>query len=386
MIIFSKLQIRQILSISLLFIIIFLFWYFRPEEKKMAAVEKVRLPYETKTFSLDYKKLNTSLVENISIFNKSETWKMTGFYDTKLFFDYPTSLVMGGVDNNKITAFKEIKFDLGKAITFDLILNLQTNPDDLEEVRLIFTDEKSNNSVSTLPKLQKGWNLLDLPKKYFSTIDNFDWTKISRVKLEFIPRPLGKVVVNLAGLRSQGESKLFNDWNVTEKQMLLLDRRDNNISLILRSIRRLLMVATIKEITTASDFSFQASFRPLTKSWSGLFFRGNYLNGDGYYFMVNGIEGNKWRIAKYNQKDGFFTMKEGLLTNFQFELGKWYYLKVETKGNRIKTYISADKIEFLPLGSVTDSEFNSGGVGIFTGLVGTDEITASLFNDFAFEQ
>ena len=343
-------------------------------------LEKTEIPFPEKSFFLSYNAVDPGLIENISIFKSTEDWKGSGFYDRKLFFEYPESLSLAGSDKNKIFVGKDIKLNLEKTTNFDLIVNLQTDPEDLETANLIFIDEDNNRSNFILSKLRKGWEFIDIPREKFAAEEKFHWNKISQVQLEFIPRPLGRVVVNLGGLRALAQNSLYQDWNIADRQILILDKRDNNISLLVRNVNPVSLEATIKKITKADNFSFQLSYSPLISAWSGVFFRGNYLNGYGYYLTVNGISGNQWQVYKIN-KAGFKILKKGTIKNFQFKAGEWYYFKVEAKGDIIKSYFSTDGKEFMLLGTVTDGEYNSGGVGI-----AMSNGAVSLFNDFIFTQ
>lgn len=343
-------------------------------------LEKTELPFQEKSFFLNYSVIDPSLIENISIFKSTEDWQGSGFYDHKLFFEYPESLSLAGSDRNKIVVRKDVKLNLEKITNFDLIVNLQTDPDDLETANLIFVDENNNRSNFILSKLRKGWEFIDIPREKFASEEKFNWNKISQVQLEFIPRPLGRVVVNLGGLRALVQNTLYQDWNIVDRQILILDKRDSKIGLLARNVDPVSLETTIKKITKADNFSFQLSYSPLISAWSGVFFRGNYLNGYGYYLTVNGISGNQWQVYKIN-KAGFKILKKGTINNFQFKAGEWYYLKVEAKGDKIKSYFSSDGEEFMLLGTVTDDEHNSGGVGI-----AMSNGAVSLFNDFIFTQ
>lgn len=384
-----QLNLKLVLCVALVIVATFFLYipkssFFSKDNKELkipdsSTIEKIDLPFQEKSFSLGYNTVVfSSLIENISIFKSTEDWKGSGFYDQKLFFEYPESLSLAGADRNKIVVRKEVKLNLEKITNFDLILNLQTDPDDLETANLIFLDENSNHSNFTLPKLRKGWEFIDMPREKFAAAEKFNWNKISQVQLEFIPRPLGRVVVNLGGLRALVQNPLYQDWNIINKQILILDKREDNISLLVRNVNPVALVTTIKKITNVANFSFQLSLSPLIGAWSGVFFRGNYLNGYGYYLMINGVSRNQWQVYKIN-KAGFKVLKKGTINNFQFKTEEWYYLKVEAEGDIIKSYFSTDGKEFLPLGTVTDSEFNSGGVGIAIGNGGV-----YLFNDFVF--
>lgn len=377
------------LLIIILTAVIFYFYktqYFSAESreskdsKDFSAIEQVELPFRDKTYSFSYKNVDPQKIINISTFSTHDHWKGSGFYDVNFFFEYPESLTLAGSDRSLIVAEKEIRLGLGSVTSFDLIINLQTDPDELETANLIFVDENKKIAKYNLPNIHKEWNYIEISKEKFIIADKYNWNKITRVRLEFIPRPLGKVVVSLAGLRGEVEQIYTNDWNATDKQMLILDNRNNIISLMARNMRTYPMVTALREITNGNNYSFQVVFSPLTETWSGLFFRGDIQTRYGYYFLVNGLGGNKWEINKLN-KDGMKSLANDTVPDLQFKSGEWYYLKVEVRGKTIKAYLSKDGKEFITLGGITDSEFTSGGVGLTVGAQ-----AVSLFNDFIFTQ
>ena len=86
-------------------------------------LDKIELPFTDKTYAYDYNSIDPKLVENISIFDPSETWSGSGFYDVRFFFEYPASLVLAGADKNKIVIWKNLNLDLEKIDTYELIVN-----------------------------------------------------------------------------------------------------------------------------------------------------------------------------------------------------------------------------------------------------------------------
>lgn len=343
-------------------------------------LDKIELPFTDKFYAYDYNSIDSKLVENISIFDPSETWTGSGFYDVRFFFEYPASLVLAGADKNKIVIWKNLNLDLGKIESFELIINLRTSPNELENSDLIFFDDNLKTARYAISIVRNGWDILKFTKKQFELDKQFNWNNISQVKFELTPRPLGKVVVNLAGFRAYGDVDLSNDWNYVDKRMMILDKRQNKISLLARNAGAVPVGVTIRKITTASNFSFQSAFSPMSETWTGLFFRGNHLNSYGYYLMVNGIGGSQWQVYKV-YKEGLKVLKRDIISDFQFKFGKWYWLKVEAKEDILNVYLSSDGVQFNLLGTVIDNEFTSGGVGI---AIGNGAI--SLYNDFAFEQ
>ena len=293
-----------------------------------SSIDQIALPLHDKKSKLSYKNVDRSLVENISTFNIYENWKGSGYFDNQIFFQYPSSLQISGADNKKIVVEKEVATNLANFNNFYLTLNLITDNSDIESSALIFIDSHFRISKFIIPKLRNGWQILSFPKSKFTIMDGFDWNTIIVIKFEVLPRPLAKVVVNLGDLRAQAYSTIDKDWWFADDNIsLLLDKRNNDINLLvvnkLEQTGLTSMVTTIKKITIASDFDYQASYSPLSKTWSGLFFRGNYQNGNGYYFMVDGIFGKQWEIYKINNT-GLTILKQDTIPNFQLLPDEWY--------------------------------------------------------------
>lgn len=377
---------RVIINLFLVLVAGGLLWYIvqsqnllQNKQKQEAPKQtKVEVPFSEKSFSLDYKKFDPQLVENIALFIKGEKWVGSGFYDKDVYFEYPSSLYLAARERNKIISQRDVSLNLAKTLSFDLLVNFRSDSNDIELAYLIFTDVNGKTARYVLPKIDTGWQVITIPKEQFTPEANFNWAKITRVGFEITPRALARVIMNLGSLRGQPGSILQNDWNVKDERMVILDKRNNVISLLARNIGS--SVATMKKITKATNFSFQSSFTPLNSSSAGLFFRGDHQTGQGYYLTVNGINGNQWQVSKVG-KDGTKVLATGEIANFSFRSEEKYFLKVETKANNIKAYFSLDNVNYTLLADVFDEEFNSGGVGVAVGNAG-----ATLFNDFEFKQ
>ena len=144
-------------------------------------------------------------------------------------------------------------------------------------------------------------------------------------------------------------------------------------------------VALIKKLSGINSFKFQAKLIPMKNSArSGLFVRGDYKTGYGYYFVIDGINGNRYQIFKIGLKDDKITtttLKNGVINNFIVEKDTPLWLKVEAKGSNFKYFLSTDDRSYSELASVNDSEFKEGGVGIVV-----SDLGATLFDEFQFSQ
>ena len=358
-----------IIGIILLLFLIFRFArnvYLKSGRTISETASVARLPFADKNFEFDYNALGPSAAVNISTFDPSDNWTGSGYIDSTVFYEYPSSLTLAGNDGKKLVAFKYAEFDLGRTDEFEILVNLRTDPGDLELSSLIFTDKNFRTARYALPIIANGWQILKFDKGRFVYDGEFSWHKIIRTGFKFIPRPFGTVVVSLSGLRSFANLNFDNDWNFTDKRLLVLDNRQNGINLLARNMGQVPIGASLKKIITASDFTFQCSFSPLSKTWSGIFIRGNYLNNYGYYLMVNGLEGSQWQFYKVSLS-GLKLIKNGIIPDFQFKYGNMYELKVEAEEELFHFYISKDNKNFIRLGSATDGDFRSGGVGIAIG-------------------
>jgi hypothetical protein len=138
-------------------------------------------------------------------------------------------------------------------------------------------------------------------------------------------------------------------------------------------------VATLKDIEDTNDFVFSTAISPQSAGRSGLFIRGDYNNGYGYYFLIGGDKKSNWQIIKKN-KTGWTAkdqMIEGSLPNMSFSRDKKYWLRAETQGDLMQFYLSTDGQKYEKLGEINDSEFRGGGIGIAV----LDNAWA-LFDDF----
>ncbi|PJE69000.1 hypothetical protein COU96_02140, partial [Candidatus Shapirobacteria bacterium CG10_big_fil_rev_8_21_14_0_10_38_14] len=72
----------------------------------------------------------------------------------------------------------------------------------------------------------------------------------------------------------------------------------------------------------AKDYTFQAKFTLLRSGGFGLFLRGDYESGYGYYLMMDGVNTNTWQIYKYglfDEKTQTLVLEKGNISNFKVE-------------------------------------------------------------------
>jgi len=112
--------------------------------------------------------------------------------------------------------------------------------------------------------------------------------------------------------------------------------------------------------------------------------RGDYKTGYGYYFVIDGINGNRYQIFKVgldDEKVKTTVLKNGVINNFIVEKDVPLWLSVEAKGSNFKYSLSMDDKSYSELAQVNDSEYKEGGLGI-----AVLDLGATLFDMFDFSQ
>jgi len=327
-------------------------------------------------------------ITNISDFEKTEedVWQGNGVVDEKIFYEGSRSMGLISVDRNPITITLEKKMNLTGMKQIEFMLHV-SDADAFETAAIDFADSDLKNYYRyTLSNLKNGWNLIQIPKEKFiltKAKDNtFDWSMVSKVKFYALSRTNSIFLVRLDMLRSINYLDFQNQWrSLNNEQFLSIYKQGENINLLARNIGA--SVATLKDLENSNDFIFSVAVSPQSAGRSGLFIRGDYNNGYGYYFLIGGEKKNNWQIIKKN-KDGW-TPKEqitdGYLANVSFAKDKKYWLRADINNDLLQFYFSLDGQNYEKLGEITDSEFRGGGTGI-----ATLDSSWSLFSDFQFEK
>jgi hypothetical protein len=374
---------------------------FNKKDTATTPLSSVQLKFTEKNFKLDYSSLSSDFVYNIANFEKNEDWQGEHELNDVIFWQGGSSMVLESKDNVKTESYLAKKIDLSKYQIFKIAVYLQTDPQDLESVKLYFAN-KDKTAYFTYPitNLTKGWNFLDIPKMKFSSVNAtkenlmnttpkitsaapsylLNWDKIERVGAEVTSRPNSTTTVNFDDLKALESEDYLDDWLTVNPLFLdLVKSADDKIVIQARS------TALIKKISGVSTFTFKAKLLPLKPSArSGFFIRGDYRTNYGYYFLVDGINGNRWQVFKIGLVDGVTAttmLKNGVINNFMVEQDKPLWLKAEAKGDNMKFYLSTDNKSFTKLGEINDSDIKEGGVGItvFDG-------GATLFDEMEFSQ
>lgn len=336
-------------------------------------------------YELSYNGMDSSLVENISFFESDETWKGSGFLDKRTFYEGGSSIAVDS-ENHKAGAISlEKDSDLSGIKTLEFFVSVN-DVDSLESVMVKLGDSSLKNYYSySLLNLKNGWNFIRIPEEKFVLVNkdnpDFGWKDIQKIYFYVMSRPDCTVMANFDYLTAQKDIECLDKWNTKGENFLSLGKNNDKIVLIARNEGGL--QGTLKGVN-GNDFSFQASFIPQKAGKMGLFFRGDYNNNYGYYLFADGINQNSCTLAKYSKKDEkneWEDLDTVDIVNFVFEKDKKYWLRVETKGDKITCLLSDNGENFTELFSVNDSDFDSGGVGI-----AVSNRSYGFFDDFSFRQ
>jgi hypothetical protein len=309
-------------------------------------------------------------------------------------------------DNAKIESFINKKMDLSKYQIFRIAVYLKTDPSDVESIKLYFSNlDKSAYYVYPFTNLVKGWNFIRIPKMKFSSLNaikdtltkpingkgvsitskpaSFSWDKVERVDLEVVSRNNSTTTVNFDTLKGLYNEDFLDEWLTYNPIFFDLAKNDGKVILKAKNVGS--STALIKKLSGLQDFTFKAKVLPQRiNTRSGLFIRGDYKTNYGYYFLVDGLNGNRWQIMKsalIDEKTQTIILKNGIINNFMVENNKPLWLKVEARGSNLKFYLSTDNKSFTKLSEINDGDIKEGGAGITVLDSG-----ATLFDEFEFSQ
>lgn len=366
-------------------------------------VDSVELKFTDKNLKFNYTGLPADYVSFISGFEKGEGWLGDMQFDDVMVWDGDSSLILDSRNNISKEAHLLKKMDMSKFQIIKVAVNLQSDPADLETVKLYFGNkDKSAYYYYPITNLVKGWNFLQIDKVKFSPFNasvvnleattsavkkeksSLDWNGIERVGLELTSRLNSTATVYFDNLMAlQGEDYL-DDWLVVSPTFLNLTKDDKG-HVMLRAKNYGGSVALVKKISGVSNFTFKAKVQPKKSgARSGLFVRGDYKTGYGYYFLIDGVDGNRWQIMKSSAASGkpaTEIIKNGVINNFMVEDKKPLWLKAEVKGKDLKFYLSTNGTSYTLLGQTSDGDISQGGVGITVLDAGVSE-----FDEFEFNQ
>lgn len=317
-------------------------------------------------YTLSYSDLPAETVEIVSNFEPGDEWTGTGFWDKRVFIQGEASLAVNSIDGEN--AIISLDFPEGKDLSSTKFINFYINFSDIQllqrsELKLGDTN-LDNYYVYNLTNLKTGWNAIQIPVKQMvkiSTDSEFNLSAINKIQFEFQARPNNSVVANFDRLTFINSDGYLPDWQANSNDVVSLATMNNQIVFEARKTSN--FMANLAKAGSSKDFIYEARVSPQTRSAAGLFFRGSAKSGQGYYFMLNGIDFNTWQLKKYTS-EGWQEVVKGEITNLTFQPEESYWLRVSANGPEIKLLFSGNGEDFTELAKVEDDTFMSGGVGV----------------------
>ena len=348
---------------------------FKKTEMKVSSVDK--LTAQNSDFALG--SFNTSSVSatNIMVITKfekdeSNNW-VGGVYDTSVVYEGERSLSLISVNNKESLVYMNKKLDLSQMEFLEFTAYI-SDVTAFESMYLELGDASMSNYYRyTFFNLSNGWNLIQIPKEQFTRVGQnsaFNLNQIERVQFRTNSRPSSVLMARVDLMRTINRSEDFlKDWLVAakgEKKFISLYKHNNQTTLLARNMGS--YAGVLDKAKSVSDFVFSVKVSPQSIGRSGLFLRGNYSSGYGYYLYIYGDKDNRWEITKLGE-NGWGTEEDetkltGNLGNDLFSKDKFYWLMAKAKGDKIEYFFSSDNQTYYKLGEITDSEFKSGGLGI----------------------
>lgn len=345
------------------------------------------LLFSGQEFKLSYAGMDPSQLIDIARFDKTETWQGSGSIEEDVVFGGP---VMSMIDRDRqkssVTLLKNLNLAPIDIIKF--VVDFKSDPENIESLSLLLGN-KDGTSYYRFPitNMVRDLNYFAIPKSRFFLVEeagtqdkktetkspavksSLSWDKIERVQLELISRPDSKVSADINWIRGEKEDGFSPDWMWSGQEHFLNLYHTADGKLALMVVRIHPGMGTLKRIGSVKDFTYSAKIISYKEGIIGLFFRGNYRSGYGYYLTIGGIRTSDWYLQKYyfdEQQSKTGNLLKGQIANFEFNKNEPFWLKVTAKGNNITAYFSIDGKNYTKLGEVIDNEFSSGGVGVAT--------------------
>lgn len=349
-------------------------------------------------FKLSYAGMDAAKLVDIAKFDKTEQWQGSGSIEENT---VSGGVIMSLVDRDREKA-SSVLFKNLNLLGIDNIkftVNLKSDPDNVESLNILFGNKEGTKYFRfPITNLVSGMNYFSIPKNRFFLVEgteaeakktptnapivkvSFGWDKIEKIQLELISRPNSKASGDIGWIRGVKEDNFTPDWNWDGEEhfLNLYNTVDGKLTLFIQNIGR--SVGTLKKIVSVKDFSYSVKIRTIKDGYIGLFFRGDYKTGYGYYLATGGVGSNNWSISKYYLDEKQANTKillKGEIGNFEFNKNQPFWLRVTAKGNNIVANFSLDDKDYTKLGEVTDNEFSAGGVGVAVSNGG-----AGYFDDF----
>lgn len=322
----------------------------------------IDLPIPDKKYTLFYQDKTNAF--DIANFENGEIWYGDGQFDFSTYKEGESSLFLTSLNGRKASVTLKKNLDIEGVLNFKLLVYLAGEPTDIEELSLIIVDQNHGYRFP-IRDLSKGWNLLTLPQNKFSifTPQVDEKANGGNITVRLTSRPNARAIINLDSLWAEKDKTYLKDWNTISDQFLSLKKNVDAVSLLANSLYG--SRATLTK-GSAKDYTIQIKFNPQDGGEFGLFLRGDYQSGYGYYLVMNGVKTNGWRIYKYGlfeEKVQALELIKGEIGNFKMEKNNPYWLQAEMKGQRLVFSFSIDGQNFTKLGEANDASFTGGGVG-----------------------
>lgn len=352
----------------------------------------VKLLFSGEEYKLFYSEMNPNLLVDIAKFDKSEQWQGAGSIEEVILGEPVLSMI----DRNrqKAIAYMLINLKLSEVDDIKFSINLKSDPDNIESINLVLGNKDLNSFYRfALTNLKEGVNYFSIPKYRFFLAEgeeakatptavktSFSWDKIEKVQLELVSRPSAKASIEVKWIRAEKDEVFKPDWNWSggDHFLNMIHYPDDKLTLMVQQVGG--AVATLRKLGSVENFTYTVKIIPLVKGPIGIFFRGDYKTGYGYYLTVGGLATSEWSITKFGLSQNqplTSLLVNGQIANFEFTNDQPFWLKVSARGNTITGYFSLEGKEFTKLGEIADNEFGSGGIGI-----NVVNGSAGLFDEF----
>ncbi len=315
-------------------------------------------------------------------------WYGQGVYDTGNAYEGHQSLQLISLDGQAASSTLTTPVDFAAINILDMAVQAD-NPLAYDTLAIDIGDKDFTKFYRyKFTNLNQGWNLVQINTDQFiaegaaGNKNAISWADADNIRLLLISRPNSIATVRFDMLQGLVQNEdLLNRLRIprgSEYRSTLYSQYGKNRLAVRNTAQS--TVVQFAEPKTARDFILAATLWPQTEADSGLYFRGNYINGDGYYFTISGDLGKGWQLQKKNG-EGLNTILQGELTNENFIKYEPYGVMIEAKGDTIKLYLNkSGEEQFALLGEITDDEFANGGVGV----VVTDQ-GWSVFDDIRYK-
>lgn len=338
------------------------------EEQKVAGLTK-----DEANVSINFNEIKTKAIEISTFEDQPGTgWSGDGVYDTGNVYEGKQSLQLISLDGKEVISQHETKPDFA-AMDYVAMTVQVDNPFAYDTVVMDIGDKEFKNYYRyKFTHLNQNWNIVRISKDQFIASSGDEktklgWKDVNSVRFVLISRPNSIATVRFDMLQGFVETNsLFNVLKVTRgaEYLVSLYNQYGQNKLVVHNQTQGVMVAQLIDPNIVRDFVLATTVWPMTEAQSGIYFRGNYVNADGYYFRIAGDMGKEWKLVKKNGEE-METIAQGEMKNSSFVKNEAYGMMVEARGNNIKLFVrKSGEDQYTLLGEVTDDEFRDGGVGV----------------------